>query len=287
MIRKVSAIKFFRDRKQNKFGTWVNVDVVENQYILQSLEDGSYIVGTGRGEGADWGSSSVTLAEADAFKNFVGNTFCLVTDSNAEEVKSANTNKKPDKAMKENVPEMEPVIVNPVVKLKPPVPSNEVVQQIDKNIDCDADGGKPLELPKEAFGDANSMNKPISAEPIEPSAAKETVKENAAALEAGEIQEKTQEESVKEETEPSEEVVSSDSEIKSFANVICPVRSKAIVGKTFEEICAMAISNSTNDEITARKCLIYVASHTKNFEEKAPDFAKACVLAVKKFNLAA
>ena len=90
MIRKVEAVKCFRDRKQSKSGVWINIDVVENSYIIQSMEDCSFVMGTGRGEGSGWGDSAVTLAEADAFKNFIGNTFCLVTDEESANVNEDN-----------------------------------------------------------------------------------------------------------------------------------------------------------------------------------------------------
>lgn len=299
MIRKVSAVKCYRDRKQNKWGTWVNIDVVENQYILQSLEDGSYIVGTGRGEGSDWGNSSVTLAEADAYKNFIGSTFCLVTDdeskddNNKEELESDKKKKeleveKADSEIRsEKEVKTELIIKNPVVKLEAPVPSNEVVKSIDKNIDCEKDGGVPLELPKEAFDNANAKDKPISVESIATVEPIEHASENESVAEEAEPEESTEEIIGTESIEPTEEMVASDDEIKAYANVICPVKGKAIVGKTFEVLCEMAVSNTSDDEMTARRCICYVATHQENFMEKTPEFAKACILAVEKFNFIA
>ena len=301
IIRKVEAIKFFRDRKQNRYGTWVNIDVIENSYILQSIEDGSYIIGTGRGEGSDWGDSSVKLAEADAFKNFIGSTFCLVTDdeSTTEEIETPVKKRKrrtkaeieADKAKESEVAEKttkeDSQIVNPAVKLVAPEPTNEIVKNIDKNIDCEVDGGVPLELPKEAFKEADNLRKPISVEGIEPAEVKE--KEEPSAEENVETvnTEVSEEETPTETEEPTEETVSSDEEIKNYANVVCPIQNRFVNGKTFEEVCGMALTNNSEADKAARSCIVYVSSHPERFIEKAPEFVKACMLAVGKFELAA
>jgi hypothetical protein len=303
MIRKIESSKFFRDRKQNKYGTWVNIDVIENSYIFQSLEDGSFIIGTGRGEGSDWGDSSVTLAEADAFKNFIGNTFCLVTDDESEETEySDNTPVKKrkrrtkaeieaDKAkaeseVSEKTAKEEPKIVNPAVKLVAPVPTNEIVKNIDKNIDCEADNGVPVELPKEAFKEAQTLSKLVSVETVEPAEVKE--KEEPSSEEKVEnVETEISPEKPVETEEPTEETVSSDEEIKAYASVICPIQNRFVNGKTFEEVCGMAITNNSEAEKAARSCIVYVSSHPERFQEKAPEFVKACTLAANKFSLVA
>ncbi len=325
MIRKTKASKMMRDRKQNKWGTWVNIDVVENTYILQSLEDGSFIIGTGRGEGSDWSDSSCTLSEADAFKNFIGTTFSLVTDDDSEvsddsiteseepkkrkrrtkaEIEADKAKEKAESESKEateiaeSPAKGEPEIANPAVKLVAPEPTNEVVKAIDKNIDCEADGGVPLELPKEAFEEAEVTkelaDKPVSVEPIEPvekaekeepSPEVESVNTEAGSSDGPFSMEEPEEEAPAE--EPTEETVSSDDEIKAFANVTCPVQNRHVFGKTFEEVCRMAITNNSESDIAARNCLVFVATHQEQTAGKWPEFAKACALAVAKFNLAA
>ena len=325
MIRKVEAVKCFRDRKQSKSGVWINIDVVENSYIIQSMEDCSFVMGTGRGEGSGWGDSAVTLAEADAFKNFIGNTFCLVTDEESanvddnnkventetenepvkkrkrrtkaeieaeKEKESENKTNEVEKTTSENKTESveEPKISNPPVKLVAPEPKNEIVKNIDKNIDCETDNGVPVELPKEAFEEAKQMDKPISVEAKEPVEQKEEepsedMTEKVEAVE--EPKEPVEEQEIEEATEPTEEQVSSDEEIKAYANIICPIQNRHVNGKTFEDVCGMALNNVSEADKAARNCIIYVSSHPERFEEKAPEFVKACMLAASKFNLVA
>ena len=320
MIRKIEAIKCFRDRKQSKSGVWINIDVVENSYIIQSLEDCSYVMGTGRGEGSGWGDSAVTLAEADAFKNFIGSSFCLVTDEESvnvetdDKAKNTETENEPVKKHKrrtkaeieaekesenkaneneetfsENKTESveEPKISNPPVKLVAPEPKNEIVKNIDKNIDCEADDGVPVELPKKAFEEAKKLDKPISVEAKEPVEQKEEPSEDIyeKVEVAEEPTEPVEEQEPEEAIEPTEEQMSSDDEIKAYANVICPIKNRYVNGKTFEDVCGMALNNASEADKAARNCIIYVSSHPDRFKEKAPEFVKACMLAATKFNL--
>ena len=299
MLRKVESVKYYRDRKQNKFGTWMNIDVVENTYIIQSLEDASYVVGTGRGEGSDWGDSSVTLAVAVAFKNFIGNTFCLVTDDddsqNAENLTEhieQNTEKKiqNEKTTEKVEAKVESKITNPAIKLTPPEPTNDIVKNIDKNVDCEKDGGVPLELPNEAYKEAEKLSKPISVESIEQKEVEE--KDETSNKEDDAIEESSDDianEPIEEQEskEPTEQTVASDEEIKAYAGVICSIPSRFVNGKRFDEICNMAIQNNSEAEKAARNCITFVASHPERFKEKIPEFLKACMLAAKKFDFVA
>lgn len=291
VIRKGKS-KNFRDRKQNPWGNWVNIDVIETPFILQSLEDGSYLVGYGKGEGSDWGSSASRLASADAYKDFIGTTFCLVTD---DELPNENMSQKPEIINEEKQVSVETTAqaesqktittpqyeVKPSVKLKAPEPTNPVVQAISKNISPEE--GEALTLPEEAVREQQvkeSVN--TDAEPVEP---KEVTEKNEPAEIETQAEPKEPTEDVETEApmEPEEDTIELDEKLKKLANIICPIANRFVNGKTFEEICTMALTCSTEAEQRAKDCVLFVARNPERFSQKAPQFAEACKLAVQKF----